>query len=131
MNRFVSRSFCCIALAATLIALMGCAPCGEDVVATYVAPGGKHAITTYVRNCGATTFYVTHANLHLAQRSPLTSWDGAVRDGEVVTVKGNDPLEAIWLGPGELEFRVDPANLIECADNIDGVRVRCTKPTGR
>jgi hypothetical protein len=85
-----------VAFAATLMAVTGCGMCGEDVMTTQVAPGGKHAITTYVRNCGATTSYVTHANLHLAQRSPFPSWNGAVRsDRRVVLVFG--PLLAVIL----------------------------------
>jgi hypothetical protein len=55
--------------------VMGCSMCGDDVSGTSLSPDGRWAVTAYVRDCGATTSFVTHVVIRHADE-PFKAWQG-------------------------------------------------------
>jgi hypothetical protein len=107
----------------------GCDTCGEDPIAEKRSPDGKYVAVVYRRGCGATTPFVTHVNLRLASESFSLGWDGAIRSGEVLSVKNQEPIDIVW-GDAELKLLVNTGAIIKCADSMAGIRVSCSAPKG-
>jgi hypothetical protein len=61
--------------------------CSEEIVSEQVSPDGRYVAVQMIRDCGATTPYVTHINLHLAGSSFRPGFfNGTITEGEVLTV---------------------------------------------
>jgi hypothetical protein len=102
-----------------------CWTCGDDLKVENASPSGDYVVATYVRNCGATTAYVTHLNIRRRSNSLRPGLDGAVRNGEIVSIKGNEAVKVTWLAPDHLQVEVDPADLIACLKSLNGIGVSC------
>src|SRR4051812_14149604 len=48
----------------SLLALMSCGLCGDQLRESVPSPGGKYSAIVYWRDCGATTRVATHVKLH-------------------------------------------------------------------
>jgi hypothetical protein len=57
-----------ILLLAALL-LDGCGACGEDKLAETGSPGNRYVATIFRRGCGATTGFLYHVNIRIANGS--------------------------------------------------------------
>jgi hypothetical protein len=103
-----------------------CGPSGEELISETKSPDGARVVSVYVRNCGATTDYVTHANVRRASRSFQADWHGTVKTGEALTLKGNVVLHPVWTTANSLRFPVDRLDVLECRASVEGVHVSCS-----
>jgi len=98
------------------IALGGCDLCGNEDRVSLPSPDGTRVAHSYLRNCGATTDYVTLVDL------------GRRGDTDGVTVyllEGVHELELRWASPRELHIQCPtcpPRHPM--APPVDGVRVK-------
>jgi hypothetical protein len=122
--RFINRALILGALLACT-AVSACGTCGEEMTGQETSPDRAYTATTYVRNCGATTSYVTHVNVHRTSKSLRAAWDGAVREGEVVSIKGNDRVNVKWLNPRSVEVRVRSIDAATCRESLADIHIRC------
>ena len=126
--RFVSNKCYLVIAVLTSVFAAACGTCGDDVVAEKRSPDGKYAVTTYLRNCGATAPYVTHLNLRVASVPLRAAWDGAVRKGEILSVKGKESVNVVWLTSDRLELEVEPSEVIRCASSLHEIQIKCLAP---
>ncbi len=80
--------------------------CGEEPIYEETSPGGQYVAATMVRNCGATTSYVTHVNLRSSKSSFKSGFlDGTIKAGEVATVGNYDgKVLFCWLSPRQFNI---------------------------
>lgn len=88
--------------------------CGEELIQQSHSTDGEFVANVYVRNCGATTGYVTHVNL--AKKDDVVDPDfyGTIKEGEILTLEDKPEILMKWHSPTELELNVvgyDPKNL--------------------
>lgn len=112
-----------LVLGATLFS--GCGTCGEEVVAQHPSPDGEHVAILFVRNCGATTPYVTHVNIADAARELDTDWDGAIRARQIASYKDREPVEILWSSTSSIVLTADRRALINCDKSLARVAVQC------
>ncbi len=76
----------CVATLTVLV--LGCA-CSDDVSVEAITPDEKRIATVFVRNCGATTDYVTHV---------AVNWRSSERNNDdiVFTLAGDNAVKVIW-----------------------------------
>lgn len=61
--------------------------CGEEMALEQASPDGRYVAAWMIRNCGATTSYVNHVNMRLADSAFHADFmDGTIKDGEIVTL---------------------------------------------
>ncbi|HYO64086.1 MAG TPA: hypothetical protein VER08_10680 [Pyrinomonadaceae bacterium] len=65
---------CVAAFAASASGCLG-GGCGETRQSSNGSPDGRNVASVYVRDCGATTGFVTHVNLSRASESPRPERD--------------------------------------------------------
>lgn len=82
------------------------AECSESDTGRAVSPGKAYVATVFVRNCGATTGYVTHVNLRGASDAFVPDSHGVIRAGEVISMDGNPRVALNWTGDTDLEVVV-------------------------
>ena len=82
------------------------AECSESDAGRAASPGKAYVATVFVRNCGATTGYVTHVNLRGAADAFVPDAHGVIRGGEVVAMDGNPRVALNWAGDADLEVEV-------------------------
>jgi hypothetical protein len=82
------------------------AVCSESVNAQFTSPRGQFTATVYTRNCGATTDYVTHVNLHSNFESPKSDPDGVIRGGELFLEPGEKKIRGDWRDESNLILTV-------------------------
>ncbi|HEX7848523.1 MAG TPA: hypothetical protein VF485_02205 [Sphingomonas sp.] len=99
--------------------------CRNDVVALAAAPGGKHQVAMFSRDCGATTGYSTQVSVIGGDEQPTEGGNVFVADGgTVATAWGGPWTEVVWLGPDRLLVRYDShARIFKKADKIAGVAI--------
>ena len=113
-----------VALAVTLAVLVGAAvfvgsrfhgayqamdsmtSCEESNQGQTLSPDRRYIATVFVRDCGATTGYVTHVNLRKATDVFMADRGGVIATGQVVTIKGVALVTAKWVKNAELEVRL-------------------------
>ncbi len=81
----------------TLSILQGCSLCGDEVVQRAVSPDGGLVATHYVRDCGATTDYVSILNLQPAKEK------FKAEQGVLFSVKGEQRIGVQWVSPKRLQ----------------------------
>ncbi|MGH8454337.1 MAG: DUF5412 family protein [Nevskiales bacterium] len=81
----------------------GLSLCGEELISESVSPDGKYVAAVYIRNCGATTGYVTHVNVRRHDEEFSADSSGVIRQGGVFLVKGSEKTKIEWR-IGELEI---------------------------
>ena len=97
-----------IAVACFLLAVFpfaSCGMCGEEQVAEAYSPNKGYLARAYVRNCGATTGFVTHANLRSRWSWFGTSWKGTIDDGEVFDNACRSKVNFVWKDETSLEIQ--------------------------
>src|SRR5262249_43279354 len=82
------------------------AMCEESSDTEAVSPNTEYVATTFVRNCGATTKYVSHVNLRKTSDSYPKDQYGVIRVGEVFSVGGKPRTEVLWVSDTELKIKV-------------------------
>ena len=94
---WVASKIAAVLLFAALAWLAGCNLCGDEVVSTLSSPGGRYRAVWIVRNCGATTDYVTHVVL---ERKSLLGWNRE----SVFVARGEQRLDIRWLTNDALQI---------------------------
>ena len=101
--------------------------CSETDAGQAMSPDKAYVATVFVRNCGATTGYVTHVNLRGAGDAFVPDSHGVIRAGEVVSVGGNPRVALNWTDDADLEVEVlsrDNRSLISNSGLWNSVHVR-------
>lgn len=112
---------------AIALAISGCSSaCRNDVVAIAPAPGGKHQVAMFSRDCGATTSYSTQISVLDTGNPPVEGGNAFIADGGATpTAWGGPWAEIAWLGADRLLVRYDSrARIVKKTDRIDGVAIR-------
>jgi hypothetical protein len=79
--------------------------CGEEMVMEKASPDGRYVAGLLSRNCGATTPYVAHINLRLANsRFQASFFDGTIKDGEIWGSSKYSGERFCWSGSKRLEI---------------------------
>ena len=89
--------------------------CGEENIGEAYSPDGSYLARAYVRNCGATTGFLTHANLRSRWSWFHTDWEGTVKDGQVFGNSCWSGVNFVWTGDSELEIQYE-----KCAPDEKG-----------
>jgi hypothetical protein len=108
--------------------------CSESEVATNASPGGEYVASVFVRNCGATTAYMTHVNIRRAKDRLFTEEYGAIKDGEVASMAGTPQVSLNWAHDTDLEIEVvspGPNSSITTSEQWKSVHVRMKELTRR
>jgi len=80
-------------LLGTAFALTTCGNmCGDEKLQDAKTPDGRYISTVYIRDCGATTDYVTHVQI----RDSSSSFNSEDWDGVVLTAKYRNVFRLIW-----------------------------------
>lgn len=109
IDRLNATLVCCLALLSA-----GCDLCGEETSAIVSSPDGTVDAALMVRNCGATTGYVTHVNLFAPKDGPpKPAFTGTVKEGQALVLCDQVPVEMTWDGPSRLTLRY-PGPSAEC-----------------
>ena len=97
------------ALAVAMLLASGCSnACRNDIASIAAAPGGKHQVAMFTRNCGATTGNSTQVSVLGVDEPPTAAGNAFVADrGTVATAWGGPWAEVVWLGPNRLLIRYD------------------------
>lgn len=100
--------------------------CANNVLASAMAPGGKHGVAMFERDCGATTGFSTQISILGADQGPTEGGNVFVADhGSTPTAWGGPWAEIAWLAPDRLLIRYDSrARIFKQVARIDGVSVR-------
>lgn len=85
----------------TALLILDACLCADDVVTRVASPDGRLVATYYVRNCGATTDYVSTVNL----RSTKAKF--RADEGVVFTAKGEHRIGIEWTAARHLRLRCD------------------------
>lgn len=104
----------------------GCSnACRNEVVSIATAPGGKHQVAMFSRDCGATTGYSTQVSVLDTGDAPTGAGNALVADGgTVATAWGGPWVEVAWLGPQRLLIRYDSrARIFQKPERVDGVAI--------
>jgi hypothetical protein len=111
------RTTSVIFAAALLVAItaMGCGLCGNEDEVRVTSPDGKHVAHSYLRNCGATTDYVTVVDMETPGRSNGIN---------AYSADGAHELTLRWASPQEfhIECRECPPRHLT-APGVDGVTI--------
>lgn len=81
--------------------------CSEEQVAEAYSPDEKYLARAFVRNCGATTGYLTHVNLHPYWSWFNTEWVGTIRQGQVFANTCYSDVKLVWLSNSNLEIQYE------------------------
>jgi hypothetical protein len=90
-----------------VISFSSCGMCGEEQIAEAYSPNKSYLARAYVRNCGATTGFVTHANLRSRWSWFGTSWKGTIDDGEVFDNACRSKVNFVWKDETSLEIQYE------------------------
>ena len=92
--------------------------CGESIEREAISPDKTHIAVVYLRNCGATTDYVTHLNLRKTNKIDKPNTYGVILDGEVLSLLGHQRIEVAWKDNEILQVQV-PSKSILTHKNVD------------
>lgn len=92
-----------------------CGMCVEENIGETYSPDGKYLARAYVRNCGATTGLLTHANLRSRWNWFHTEWPGTIKDGQVFANYCWSRIGFLWKDNSNLEIQYE-----KCAPREDG-----------
>ena len=117
-------------LFAAAIACASCNLCENRLLAEYPSPDGAQKIVVFVRNCGATTAYSTHASL-VAANTRSVSGGGNVfvadhNHGEAPSGSGEGPeLRVRWISSDTVELAHHAkARLFRSEQRVRGTNIR-------
>jgi len=98
---------CILASAIMMVTVLHFSPlCSEEMRDQEPSPDGRYVAASMVRNCGATTSYVTHFNLRTVESSFSPDFfDGVISDGEVATIGDYDGAVLFcWVSPRQINI---------------------------
>ena len=78
--------------------------CDEELVSESTSPSKQTVAKAFVRNCGATTGYITHVNLKSTWSYFNTTWVGTIRQGEVFGNACEQDVRLVWVEESNLEI---------------------------
>lgn len=105
-----NKSSALLCLAIVMVLVLGCT-CSDDILSEAISPNEKRVAATFVRNCGATTGYVTHVAVRW-RSSEQTDQD------LVFTVHARQEVKLEWLNDHILRLSCP-----NCTDDLVGRRV--------
>jgi len=79
--------------------------CEEEVQSQSVSPDGKSVAKVFIRNCGATTGWLTHVNLRSHWLYFNTNWQGTITQGQVFSGSCWDTVKFAWKDNSNLEIQ--------------------------
>jgi len=79
--------------------------CAEENIGEAYSPDGRYLARAYVRNCGATTGFLTHANLRSRWKWFNTEWVGTIKDGQVFANSCWSKVNFVWKDNSDLELQ--------------------------
>jgi hypothetical protein len=83
--------------------------CGEQTVLEKTSPDGRYVAVLMTRNCGATTPYVAHINLRLANsRFRANFFGGAIQDSEIWSSSKYSGERFCWSSSRRIEVGYPP-----------------------
>jgi hypothetical protein len=80
--------------------------CSESSQSQLAGPDKKYVVEVFVRNCGATTGYVTHVNLRDAGKPFAPDQNGVISAGEIASVEGTSKVHLTWVQASILNVQV-------------------------
>ena len=84
-----------------LVSIIGCGLCSNTVVAEVGSPDGRLKATWFIRDCGATTDFVTLVSVHVAGSSFRDPAD------TVFIANGRWRLHMLWIEPRKLSIECE------------------------
>jgi len=120
-RKWISR----LAVAAVAISLLSVAIvltpwsvglCAEELVAESVSPQKETVAKAFIRNCGATTGFLTHVNLRSGWDYFNPTWVGTIRQGQVFALSCKKDVTLAWLDDSTLEIGYVRCSELEEAD---------------
>src|SRR5688500_2458723 len=107
--------------------------CGNEVLSTTLAPGGRTRAVLFRRDCGATTGFSTQVSV-LSGTDSLPNEPGNVfvigaDRGQASPPRSDAPVVRVrWLDAGRLQIRYDAGWRVSVADTlVDGIRIHYVK----
>ena len=79
--------------------------CDEDNRTESWSPDNKYLARAFVRNCGATTGWLTHVNLRSRWRYFNTNWPGTLTQGQVFSSSCWNTVKFVWKDDSNLEIQ--------------------------
>jgi hypothetical protein len=92
--------------------------CIESVESKFPSPGNKIIAVVYTRNCGATTDFVTHVNLHTAGDAIIPDPDGVIHEGEVFLEVGQKNIGVQWTSEHDLALTAPGKSDLTTPDSL-------------
>jgi hypothetical protein len=92
-----------------------CGICDEDRISEAHSPDGKYLARAYIRDCGATTGFLTHVNLRSGWGWFNPDWVGTVKNGQVFANSCWSKVSFIWKDNSNLEIQYE-----QCAPDERG-----------
>lgn len=87
--------------------------CGEELIMEKTSPDGRYVAALMRRNCGATTPYVAHINLRLANSQfHAEFFNGTITEAEVWRSSKYGGTWFCWSSPRRLETYPDPPPIV-------------------
>ncbi len=102
-NRLYSK----VALAFIVIMLASCDECTNEVIQSVKSPTNKYIATVYIRDCGATTRFITQVNI----RDVAKDFSGDDWNGVVFAADNRAPLSINWEDEGTLKINYDSSTV--------------------
>ena len=85
--------------------------CGEEIIVEKPSPDGQYVATLMRRNCGATTPYVAHINLHRANAQLRKDFfNGTINDGLVFISSKYSGERFCWSTKRQLDIGYPDSN---------------------
>jgi len=83
---------CFLAIALPVLAMLHFDPlCGEELANEQMSPDRRYVAASFVRNCGATTDFVTHVNFRpVAAKFSPDFFGGTIDEGEIAGIDHQD-----------------------------------------
>jgi hypothetical protein len=92
--------------------------CDEDLVSESTSPGNQTVAKVFIRNCGATTGYLTHVNLKSTWSYFNTAWVGTISQGEVFGNGCERDVRLVWIDESNLEITYVRCPTIEGEEHL-------------
>ena len=84
-----------------------CGLCAEDNIVESSSPDGNYLARAYVSDCGATTGFLTHFNLHSRLSWFNNEWVGTIKDGQVFANSCWSKVNFVWKDESNLEIQYE------------------------
>lgn len=130
MSRLPAHRHLLLVVISATVLTWSCRLCGERQIAESLSPDQQYVAAVYVRDCGATTAYVTHVNLERRGDIPRTTWTGTIVRNELMSVEGESSVSISW-NQNSVELLAAEGRVIRCAQFDQGITVSCASRTSR